>query len=174
MNRLHDTACRRRPRARAARAFTLVEILLALMILVAGVAGIYGLLGTALGMQRRGLDRGMLVRRSEAVVHQLEQDVAAGLHRNAAGSWDAQVEGQLPDGTLYRVELVPETGREADGTLLAHIRLARSARDLADAPAVSYVLSPGSALGPAVRAWDAADRAGAPDRSGLDALETDR
>ena len=160
---------------RGAQGFTLVEILLALMILVSGVAGIYGLLGTALGMQRRGLDRGHLVRRTEAVVHQLEQDIAAGLHYDrSAERWLSVVAGELSDGTLYRVELVPEQGREADGTLLARIQLGRRARDLPSAPVVSYVLSPGSALGPAVRAWDAAARGGSRPAPVPDPQENDR
>lgn len=141
---------------RGRRGFTLIEILLAMMVFLAGVTGIYALLSTALGMQREGLDLSRATRSAEGVVHQLEQEISRGQHFDAsAGTWTDVTAATLPDGTWYAVEFVPETGNEAEGTLLVNVRLARRERDLAGARPVSWVLTPGPTFADAVRAAQA-------------------
>jgi prepilin-type N-terminal cleavage/methylation domain-containing protein len=132
--------------------FTLVEVLVAMFIFLAGVAGIYGLLSTALGMQREGMGTARLARRVEAVVHQLEQDLSAGLHWDeSAGVWVDVPAGRLLDGTLFSARFVPELGNEQLGTLLVELRLAATETALSRAAPVSCVLTPGPTPAAAAR-----------------------
>ena len=69
--------------------------------------------------------------------------------------WVDITEASLEDGTLYAVQFVPEEGNEAEGTLLALVRVARTPKDLARARPVGWVLTPGPNLATVVRRYKA-------------------
>ena len=153
----------RRPlcaRARPGEAgFTLVEILLALLLFLTGVSGLYALLSTGVGMQREGVAVGRGVRRLEAVVLRLQQEIAEGQHLDEdAGGWVDIPAARLEDGTVYSVDFVADPARPTRGPLRALVRLAGREEDLDLVPPVGFVLDPGPTLGHAVRSWRRASR----------------
>lgn len=139
-------------RPRAQGGFTLIEILFAMTIFMSGVAGVYALLSTSLGMQRESLELSRATRASEGIVQRLEREISQGLHFDRQQrTWTDIVLAQDGDGTYYSVAFVPETDNEAEGTLLAVVRIARRERDVPTARPVSHVLSPGPTFAEAVR-----------------------
>lgn len=130
-------------RAADCTGFTLVEILLAMFIFLAGVAGIYGLLSTALALQREGLQQAASTRALEGLVHQLQQDLHAGLHWNREEeTWIDMPAGTLPDGTRFSARFLGEAGALRQGLLRVELRLAASLAALSEATPVSYVVNP--------------------------------
>lgn len=127
---------------RAARGFTLIEILVALLIFVTGVSGVYALISTGLAMQRDGLQLSAANGRLDAVVRRLELELGEGRHVDpASGILQDVSDGRLPDGTLYRVQFLGSSNADG-GLILARLAVATGPAALARAPALEVVLTP--------------------------------
>ncbi|HEX5009492.1 MAG TPA: prepilin-type N-terminal cleavage/methylation domain-containing protein [Planctomycetota bacterium] len=129
--------------SRGARAFTLIEVLVALFVFLTGVTGILALMTTALALHREGLQAGRATRQIDDVIARVQREVAAGGHRAANGEDYADVPAlRLPDGTWCAVHFLPPRGVEP---LVAEIRLAGTQAGLQPARPVRAVLAEGPA-----------------------------
>ncbi|MHC5212255.1 MAG: type IV pilus modification PilV family protein [Planctomycetota bacterium] len=125
-------------KARGARGFTLIEILVAMMIFLTGMTGLLALMTTGLALHRDGLVLSRATADLDGIAARIEREVAAGRHYDAEREAFVDVEAEsLEGGTWYAVHFRTPG---VDEPQVVEIRVAGSVKGLATARPVPRAL----------------------------------